>query len=70
MRFFVPLQIEKAKDALWTALGDDVGKMTCRKDSYIQSAAVANVKDIITALKTDAEKDIKYWAGNLDRMPK
>lgn len=71
LRHFVPAEIDKAKDVLWMVLGETVvGKKTTRNNSVSRSAVEANVRDIISALKSHTSDDITYVANNLDRMPR
>lgn len=72
VKFFVPAEIELAKDALWPFIteSDPSKKKTLRKDSTSRSASEANVADILQALKnTDLEK-VNFVARDLERLPK
>ena len=71
LRYFVPAEIDKAKDVLWGVLGEAVaGKKLQRKDSVNRAATEANIKDIITTLKAHKSDEVIFVANNLDRMPR
>lgn len=72
-RFYMPAEIELARDILWEAMGEvKIGKKNNRKDSAARSANDANLADIIQALKIYMELDtnISFVARNIERMPK
>lgn len=70
-KFYVPLEVEVAKDILWANLQSSANiKKPVRKHSSSRSATDANITDMIQTMKTHNFDHVHFVALNLDRLPK
>ena len=70
-RFFVPAEVENAKEVLWDAYGESKSnKKYNRKDSSQRTACEANITDIIQYIKDMPLSNVCFVAANFERIPK